>query len=90
AEEYYRLSSCRQYLKEIRLPTHIIHSRDDPFMTEAAIPQIHELSDCVTLELSDQGGHVGFVGGTIRDGIRYWLEHRIVNLLKDKTITRSP
>ncbi|RMH21218.1 MAG: hydrolase, partial [Gammaproteobacteria bacterium] len=50
AEEYYRLSSCRQYLKDIRLPTHIIHSRDDPFMTEAAIPQTRELSGSVTLE----------------------------------------
>lgn len=77
ADHYYTVSSSRQYLKGITLPTLLLHSHDDPFMTEKAIPGQHELSDSVTLEVSAHGGHVGFVAGTWPWRARYWLEERI-------------
>ena len=67
AQDYYMKSSARQYLAGIQTPTLIIHSIDDPFMTPAVIPHENELSDSVRLELSEQGGHVGFISG------RLWL-----------------
>lgn len=75
--DYYTRSSSRQYLHGIRVPTLLIHARDDPFMTPAAIPAAAELAACVTLELSEQGGHVGFVSGKLPWRPRYWLEERI-------------
>ena len=77
ANHYYTASSSRQYLKGIAVPTLVLHARDDPFMTEAAIPRNDELSEAVTLELSAHGGHVGFVAGTWPWRPRYWLEERI-------------
>lgn len=61
ADNYYRIASCKQYLKNIRTPTLIIHAVDDPFVPENSIPTEYELASQVTLELSQQGGHVGFI-----------------------------
>ena len=77
ADHYYAVSSSRQYLGKIAVPTLLLHSRDDPFMTESAIPRADDLSDAVTLELSAHGGHVGFVAGRWPWKPRYWLEERI-------------
>jgi predicted alpha/beta-fold hydrolase len=76
AADYYRRCSSRQFLKTIRVPTLILHARDDPLLSPVAIPGADELSSQVVLELSEHGGHVGFVGGTPRHPV-YWLEHRI-------------
>lgn len=83
AEHYYEKSSSRQFLSGIDKPTLILHSRDDPFMTSDVIPGEDELSNSTSLELSDHGGHVGFVGG---DGITPvpWLQQRIHRFLLDQ------
>jgi predicted alpha/beta-fold hydrolase len=84
ADDYYARSSSRQYLKDIRVPTLLLHSSDDPFMTAATVPQPHELSNSVELELYDRGGHVGFVSGRWPWRARYWLEQRIPAFLAGK------
>ena len=76
ATDYYMKSSARQYLSRIHIPTLIINSIDDPFMTPEVIPHENELSDSVCLELSQQGGHVGFISGHLWKP-RFWLEERI-------------
>jgi len=60
-DNYYRIASCKQYLRNIRTPTLIIHATDDPFVPKHSIPTEHELSPHVVLELSHRGGHVGFI-----------------------------
>ena len=80
-DDYYEQCSSRQYLIHITIPTLLIHSKDDPFMSEDAIPNQDDLSDSVTLELSDHGGHVGFVSGNIPWNAKYWLEERIPEYL---------
>jgi predicted alpha/beta-fold hydrolase len=82
--DYYARSSSRQYLHGIETPTLIIHAGDDPFMTPALIPQPHELSPSTELELSPQGGHVGFIQGPWPWRSRYWLEHRIPEFLRTR------
>jgi predicted alpha/beta-fold hydrolase len=37
----------------------------------------------VDLEVSDHGGHVGFVSGSIKKP-EYWLEKRIVHFFEEK------
>lgn len=76
SEEYYRLSSSRQYLKQITTKTLLIHAKDDPFMFEATIPTEEDLSKSMTLEIADHGGHVGFMTGTLKP--KRWLEGRIL------------
>lgn len=84
AEDYYQKSSSRQYLSGIRTPTLILHAKDDPFMSPAAIPVEQELSSYVTLELADHGGHVGFISGHLPIRPRYWLEQRISRFFAER------
>lgn len=80
--EYYERSGSRQYLHGIRVPTLIIHAKDDPLMTEDVIPQEAELSTTITMEVTEKGGHVGFVAGTTPWKPVYWLEQRAVSYLQ--------
>lgn len=77
AEDYYQTASSRQYLSKIQVPTLLVHAKDDPFMTADVVPTADELSPCVRLEVSESGGHVGFVGGRYPWCPEYWLESRI-------------
>jgi len=80
AKKYYELSSAKQYLKDIKTKTLIIHALDDPFMTKDILPKKGELSPSIKLEIHQHGGHVGFVGGTIFKPI-YWTEKRVIEFL---------
>ena len=75
--DYYQRSSSRQFLRGIAVPTLIIHAIDDPFMTPGVIPDETELAPSVTLELSEHGGHVGFISGHWPWKLHYWLDQRI-------------
>jgi predicted alpha/beta-fold hydrolase len=77
AEDYYTQSSSRQYLHTIRVPTLLLQAKDDPFMTDDILPRENELSDHITFELSEKGGHVGFVTGKFPWQMEYWLEKRV-------------
>lgn len=81
ADDYYASCSSRRFLKHIRVPTLVLHSSDDPFMTPAAVPTETDLSPAVRFELSARGGHVGFVGGSVFKP-RRWLEPRIAEHLR--------
>lgn len=80
AKEYYRLNSSRKFLKQIKTPTLIIHSMDDPFMPKEVIPHKEELGEYVSLELSKYGGHVGFIQGSLLRP-HFWLQQRIYGFL---------
>ncbi len=82
AQDYYTKSSSKQFLKDIKIPTLLIHSWDDPFMTPKVLPQKDELSESITLEVSFNGGHVGFISGNLFKPT-YWLEDRIVEFFKN-------
>lgn len=81
ADDYYRRCSSRGFLQHIRTPTLILHARDDPFMYPATAPSAEELPPAVRLELSQAGGHLGFVSGPNPWRASYWLEERICNFL---------
>jgi uncharacterized protein len=85
ADEYYQKSSSKQFLKNIKIATLIINAKDDPFMTPEVLPKKEEMSETITLEVSQHGGHVGFVGGTILSP-EYYLEQRIIDFLIPNTL----
>lgn len=82
-DDYYHRASSRSDLKHIKVPTLILQARDDPFITPDANPELSELSQYVTLELHEKGGHVGFIEGVFPWQPVYWLEDRIVEYLDD-------
>lgn len=80
--DYYKSESSRQFLVDIKSPTLLIQSADDPFMSERVLPTQKDLSPAVHFELSRKGGHVGFIeGGTPRQPA-YYLERRIPGFLR--------
>lgn len=79
--DYYQRASSRQFLNAITVPTLIIQARDDPFMTADVLPHASELSPTVHLEVTQSGGHVGFVAGNNPLRPVYWLEQRILAFL---------
>ena len=81
ASDYYKKSSCRQFLKDIKTPTQIIHSLDDPFMFPHSVPTRAELSDSIEFLLCEAGGHLGFVCGRLPWRSRYWHEQKIGEFL---------
>lgn len=84
ADDYYRRSSAKQFLIDIRVPTLLIQAADDPFMTPAVIPKPDELSTSIDLELHPRGGHVGFVAAKHGFSVDYWLERRIPAFLYEQ------
>ena len=80
ANDYYRRASAMPLLTGVRKPLLIIHAKDDPFMTDAVIPQPEQLSPSIEYQLTQQGGHVGFVGGTLMKP-KMWLEQRVPDWL---------
>ena len=89
-DEYYDKCSSIEFLADICTPTLIINALDDPFMTPAALPAAEKLSDSVQIELSDHGGHVGFINGGLPWNPEYYLPGRIINYLDGCIASADP
>ena len=76
--DYYDRCSSGRFLKDIQKPTLIINSIDDPFMTPGVLRQIDTLSTSVSFELSDAGGHVGFINGGTPWRPKFYLPGRLI------------
>ncbi|MBD8168864.1 hydrolase [Erwinia persicina] len=76
ATDYYHRCSAMPLLPDVRKPLLVIHAKDDPFMTPDVIPDVALLPPSIEYQLTQHGGHVGFVGGTLRKP-QMWLEQRI-------------
>jgi len=81
-KDYYDRCSAKQFLHRIQRPALIINALDDPFMSPAVLPKADELSAEVTLEVAEQGGHVGFVDGGTLFRPTFYLPGRIIEFLE--------
>lgn len=79
ADDYYAKCSSKFYMKDIQTPTLIIQAKDDPFLTLDALPNYNETPPTIKLELTDKGGHVGFIAGSNPFAPEYWSERRTVD-----------
>jgi predicted alpha/beta-fold hydrolase len=67
APEYYAVNSSEQFLSEIRVPTLLIHARNDPWIPGEVYQGFPwSRSPRLLPLLPDGGGHVGFHGGGSR------------------------
>ncbi len=76
ASDYYQRCSAKPLIHKIRKPLLIIHALDDPFMAPEVLLDPHALPQNIEYQLTEHGGHVGFVSGTWREPVM-WLEERI-------------
>ena len=81
-QDYYDRCSSVRYLQGIQTPTLIINALDDPFMTPRIIPSEDQLSEYVTIEVAENGGHVGFISGGRPWRPAYYLPGRILGFLE--------
>jgi hypothetical protein len=72
---YYTANGAALLVNQIQVPTFILHARDDPFI---ALPPFERIAPRpgLTLELTDHGGHLGFLGPDGNGGVR-WAERRM-------------
>jgi predicted alpha/beta-fold hydrolase len=82
ANDYYEKCSAYHFLSAIHCPTLVLHSIDDPFMNHLVVPKEEELARNVTLELSERGGHVGFMQGSVFSP-KVWLHERVKRYVSD-------
>jgi len=82
ADDYYQKCSAMQDLQHITVPSLILHAKDDPFMTQAVIPDPSQLSTKIEYELCNKGGHVGFIGGKLPWRPHFYVEQRIAEFFK--------
>ena len=79
--DYWRRASCGPYLARVRVPTLLISALDDPFVPVTALPDPAQLPPGVALEVTERGGHVGFVEGPPWR-VTSWAERRAVEFLR--------
>jgi len=81
AQHYYQQASGNQVMTKIKQPCLFIHAADDPFLNhQCSIPQ-QKLPEHLTFEVSNNGGHVGFIHGNNPLKPKYWLEQRVPDFL---------
>ncbi len=85
AANYYRLASSAPLLENIRVPTLIVQSKDDPFIPfESFITSNITANPDLRLLATEFGGHTGFIGTRPfgpDDLDAYWAESRMVQFL---------
>ena len=90
AADYYRKASSLDYLRRISVPTLCINAVDDPFFPAEAVARARAAaSSQVIFEVTDWGGHVGFVAGRWPWRARYWAEERSIDWLASPDPRRS-
>ena len=81
AADYYAKTRSDVWLKHVAVPTLIVNANNDPLVPAHLLPRAGDVSDKVMLEITDGGGHLGFVSGRWPWAARYWLEGRIAEYL---------
>lgn len=79
AADYYEQCGARKVLHQIRIPTVILTSQDDPFIPYSTfnIPSIRD-NPCIRLIAPEAGGHCGFYQESQTHEDNFWVENRII------------
>lgn len=79
ADDYYYRCSSARVVEEIRVPTLILHSKDDPFIPfEPLRDKAFADNPYVLLVPTERGGHVAFIASKTNGEDRFWAENRAV------------
>lgn len=84
AHDYYSRSSSLGFLARIRRPTLLLSAVDDPFLPPPVLDDVRAIAarnPALTVEFTEHGGHVGFVGGMVPWRPVYHAEWRACEFL---------
>ena len=80
ADQYYSTQSAQNFLNDIRVPTLIIESKDDPFIPFSTYAQpAFQTNPAIALVATEHGGHLGFLA---REAPRFWLDETVLEWIK--------
>jgi predicted alpha/beta-fold hydrolase len=88
ADRYYETQSSRQFLERIRVPTLLLHAKDDPLVPFSSYqhPAVGSNPRVQLVELP-HGGHLGFLA---RGAPRFWLDDALRDwMLETLDVARS-
>jgi len=79
AEDYYYRAAAARVVSHIEVPTLLIHSADDPFVTitPETISAIRANSN-ITFIQTEHGGHCAFLASTTKECDGYWAESTLL------------
>jgi predicted alpha/beta-fold hydrolase len=85
--EYYERASAGPTLRDVRVPTLIIHAEDDPMVPGASVrPWLRDASASIDVAWSRRGGHVGWIAGlTESRWVNTWAVDRALEFLRRVT-----
>lgn len=91
AADYYSKCSSIDVLQDVRVPTLLLSSRDDPFHPSELLDDVAiraARNPALTLEFLESGGHAGFISGSpFRP--RYYAEWRVAEFIAQKCGARN-
>ena len=82
AEDYYDRAAAARVVSHIALPTLIIHSADDPFvtLTQDTVSAIRANPN-ITFVQTEHGGHCAFLAASAGDYDGYWAESTLLRFI---------
>ncbi len=86
ADDYYKKSSCKQFITAIKIPSLLINAQDDSFLSESCYPYKEaENNSNFTFLTPKYGGHVGYYSSFDFE-TNFWLENQILSFIKKQEI----
>ena len=76
--DYWKRASSKPDLPRIAVPTLVLNARNGPFLPARHLPGSGDVSDRITLDQPQAGGHVGFVSGPFPGNLS-WLTGRVLD-----------
>jgi predicted alpha/beta-fold hydrolase len=88
-DHYYREVSSGPYLDRITLPSLVVHSKDDPMVPYPSVePWLGRASPHVAFEITDHGGHIGWIGGVDEASwISSWATRTVLRFFEGRAAT---
>ncbi|MGY8768952.1 MAG: YheT family hydrolase [Pirellulales bacterium] len=80
-EDYYTRASAGPLLKDIRIPTHILTAADDPIVPIEIFSQF-DLSDSISMQTAQHGGHLGFMASSKVVADRRWMDLQVIQWIQ--------
>lgn len=91
-DAYYREASAGRLLSRIEVPSLVLHAEDDPMVRiETIRPSLENASSFVRPNVSDYGGHLGWVGGIDAESLTNgWIVEQALAFFAEVRSRREP
>ena len=86
AHDYYYAASSGRLILNVEVKTYILFAKDDPIVDCFSISSI-PLPKNINVLISDQGGHLGYIGSLDQKGGPFWMDSIVLNwVFNDKNL----